>query len=227
MSPSVDRFEETEQEAVRAVASRYQKRGYDVVREPAREILPKPLRRFQPDLIARGPHETVVVEVKSRSSLGKDPRLAEFARTVERIPGWRFELVVANPEIESSVPLDERSLTKREILRRLDEAARLEADGHREAALLLAWSAAEAALRHKSRACGIKPDGQSGMSIAKSLYSIGEIAKSTFDDLTDMFHLRNSLVHGFRAERPIQTRIERFETEIKKLVSNGRATQEQ
>jgi len=138
VSLAVSPFAQTQAEALQSVASRYKQDGYEVVLRPSGHALPKPLNRFRPDLVARGPHETVVVEVKSRSDLVKEPHLAQLAQTVEQIPGWRFEMVVVNPEVESSVPLDERSLTKRQILRRLDEAAQLHTDGHAEAASLLA-----------------------------------------------------------------------------------------
>lgn len=138
MSLGVDTFKQREEETLRSVASRYQEQGYEVVLRPSGDALPKPLSHFRPDLVARGPHETVVVEVKSKSDLVNERGLAQLARTVERIPGWRFELVVANPEMESSIPLDERILTKKQILQRLDEAARVDKEGHPEAALLLA-----------------------------------------------------------------------------------------
>lgn len=223
MSLDVSPFRQREEDTLRSVASRYQENGYEVVLRPSAKALPKSLSRFRPDLVARGPHETVVVEVKSRSDLVKERGLAELARTVERIPGWRFELVVANPEMESSIPRDERSLTKRQILRRLDEAARVEKEGHTEAALLLAWSGLEAALRHKARACGINPDGQSCLSLAKALYSIGEITKRYLEELSEALRARNELVHGFQLRRGIRTRVERLGALTKELVSNDEA----
>ena len=101
MSVAVSPFAQTQAEALQSVASRYKRNGYEVFLQPSGRALPKPLSRFRPDLVARGPHETVVVEVKSRSDLVKKPHLAQLARTVDRIPGWRFEMVVVNPEVES------------------------------------------------------------------------------------------------------------------------------
>lgn len=227
MSLSVGTFEETEEAALQAVASRYQRRGYQVFVRPPGEMLPKDLRRFRPEILARGPHENVVVEVKSRSSLGKDGRLAAIARTIEAIPGWRFELVIANPEVDRSVPLDEPTLTKRQILQQLDEAAQLEAGGHKAAALVLAGSAAEAALRHKSRGCGLKPDGQSGISLAKSLYSIGEITKATYENITAALQSRNTLVHGFRVRPADEMNVDRVKSEVRKLLANGETARAQ
>ncbi len=151
---------------------------------------------------ARRPGENVFVVVKSRLSLGKEPELADIAKTIGTMPDWQFELVVANPEVELSVPLNEPTLSKKQILKRLDEAERLDRNGHKEAAILLAWSAGETALRQMARACGMKPDGQSATSLAKTLYSLGGISKTAFENLTATLDCRNNLAHGFRARSP-------------------------
>jgi hypothetical protein len=221
VSLAISPFALREAEALQGVASRYKQDGYEVVLRPSGHALPKPLSRFRPDLVARGPHETVIVEVKSRSDLAKERHLAQMARTVERIPGWRFEMVVVNPEVESSVPLDQRSLTKRQILRRLDEAAQLHRDGHGEAASLLAWSALEAALRHRAQVCGVNPEGQSALSLAKSLYSVGEITKRDFEEFSGGLRARNALIHGFRVGRGIRTSLQRLTTMAKELLSES------
>jgi hypothetical protein len=223
MSAGISAFEQREEETLQSVASRYREHGYDVVVRPSADKLPQALSHFQPDLIARAAQESVVVEVKSRSSLGNQGDLAQLARTVERIPGWRFELIITNPEMESSVPLDEELLTKRQILQRLEEAAQIEKDGHSEAASLLAWSAVEAALRHKSRSSGINPKGQSALSLAKSLYSVGELTKRSFDDLTGTLHVRNELVHGFRVRRRSHNGVESLGALVRELLSGNEA----
>jgi hypothetical protein len=197
MTPPIGPFELTEEQAVRAVAARYQKQGYKAFIEPSANMLPKPLRRFRPDVLARRSGENVFVEVKSRFTLGQESQLADVVKTIETMPGWHFELIVANPEVELSMPLDEPMLPKKQILKRLDEAEALNRNGHKEAAILLAWSAGEAALRHAARACGLKPDGQSAMSLAKTLYSLGGISKRAFESLSAALDCRNNLAHGF------------------------------
>ncbi len=218
MSLATGAFEQIEKETLRKVASRYKDDGYEVVLTPPSHILPKSLRSFRPDLVARGHNETVVVEVKSKFDLVKERGLAQLARSVSEIPGWRFEMIIANPEVESSIPLDERGLTDTQIFERVDEAERLEKEGHGDAAMLLAWSAVEAALREKARACGINSDGQSALSLAKSLYSIGEITKRSLDILIDALRTRNALAHGFHIRRGPRTRVQKLALVIKELL---------
>ena len=55
---------------VREVAAEYEAQGYKVLVEPSPAKLPEFLEGFHPDLIAQGPNESVVVEVKmGRSGL--------------------------------------------------------------------------------------------------------------------------------------------------------------
>ncbi len=44
-------FELKEEQAVTAVAARYQQRGYEVLLQPPANLLPKALRRFRPDVL--------------------------------------------------------------------------------------------------------------------------------------------------------------------------------
>ena len=55
---------EVYQRKVREIAADYRAHGYDVRIEPGPEELPAFLAGFRPDPIARGPHDSVVVEVK-------------------------------------------------------------------------------------------------------------------------------------------------------------------
>ena len=93
-----------------------------------------------------GDNESVVIEVKSRKSLASDPRARELARLLQDRPGWRFELVVV-PAEEESPYVGVQSFERDDILRGISEADQLNEAGSTEAALLLAWASAEAAVR--------------------------------------------------------------------------------
>ena len=102
---------------------------------------------YRPNLVVRKGGKAKVIEVKSRSSLEANPQVRELARIIDSKPGWSFELLlVAQPERLDS-PDGTRSLERGEILRRVEEAEAVLGSGHAEAALLLAWSACEAAVR--------------------------------------------------------------------------------
>ena len=120
--------------------------------QPPPQQLPDFLAGYTPDLIALGENESIVIEVKSRKSLASDPRARELARLLQDRPGWRFELVVVSGEEESPY-VGAQSFDREDILRGITDAERLNEAGSMEAALLLAWASAEAAVRecHRSR----------------------------------------------------------------------------
>ena len=85
---------ERESRRLRRVATEYRNMGYDVSVHPDPGVLPMALQELHPDLVAISGDDRVIVEVKSRHSLGAD--LSQLARVAEEA-GWRFELVLSNP----------------------------------------------------------------------------------------------------------------------------------
>ena len=136
--------------------------------------------------------------MKSRPSLAADPKISELARIIESKPGWSFELLfVSEPEKVDS-PEGARSFEKENIAQRIEQAE--ESLGARlpEAAFLLAWSAAEAAIREL-----LTGEGVPNTSITSPGYVLdqgvfhGVISRSEYDALTRMRKYRNAIVHGF------------------------------
>jgi hypothetical protein len=181
---------------LREVAEEYRGRGYEVLVEPKPKQLPRALARFHPDLVARKGDEVVVVEVKSRSELRQDPRLGELASAVRAHPGWRFELIIANPEHDGLLPEGAQAWEERDVLERLDEARSLLNAGHLEAALMLAWSAAEAALRILAKTDEIAPSRQDAAYLLKQLAFSAALTREQFQFLQNMSELRNAVAHG-------------------------------
>ena len=193
-------YDEKEEEGIRAVAARYQSRGYEVFVRPDPDLLPDAIRDIRPNLLARSASETVLIEVKSSASLRRGNRLRRIAQFVEKMPGWRLELVVVNPKTELSVPIDGAALSRQQILERLDEAKELAASGHLQAAFVMAWIAAEAALRRLAPEFGLDASGYSPGSLCRVLYSSGVISEKTYEILSRVMETRNSVVHGFRVQ---------------------------
>jgi hypothetical protein len=105
------------------------------------------LSGYRPDLLVRRGDEAIIVEVKSRSSLAKDPRIRELARLLQTKPHWNFELVVVGEAERLIAPEGARPFERDDILRGIEAAERLLESGFSEAALLLAWSTSEATVR--------------------------------------------------------------------------------
>lgn len=194
---------ERERRRVRALAREYRKKGYAVVVEPGAEDLPDFLKSCKPNLLATNDRERVVVEVKSRQSLSEPPSLTELAQALEGKPGWRFEFVMTNPirEMEEDEP-SPPPLTPQKIRERLDQTRRLaEGSEHREAALLFAWSVAEAALRLVADREGLSVGATNPVHAIKKLYSMGLMDRGDYELLSASAPIRNAIVHGFDVER--------------------------
>ncbi len=76
-----------ERRRLRDVAREYQRKGYQVLVEPRGSDLPVFLQNLGPDLIAHNGEEWVVVEVKSKTSLVRDPHLSQLTEVVSSRPG--------------------------------------------------------------------------------------------------------------------------------------------
>ena len=106
-----------ERQRARAIAEEYRRKGYEVIEQPLPEQLPEFLANYHPDILVKRSDEAIIVEVKSRSSLTKDPQIRELARLVQAEPHWKFELVLVGEEEQLGVPEGARTLERDDILR--------------------------------------------------------------------------------------------------------------
>ena len=143
----MDTTTELERKRLQELAREYREKGYEVIVEPRKNALPNFLSDYQPDMIARNDEESVVVEVKSRSSLAHSEYLQSLADRIKEKAGWRFELVITNPKEESVSKQASTLPSEVELVNRIQETRKLMTSGHKEAALLLGWATAEGALR--------------------------------------------------------------------------------
>ena len=178
-------------------AEEYRSKGYEVLREHPIDFLPG----FRADLIVRKDDQVKVIEVKSRSSLSADPRISKLARIIDAKPGWSFELLlVGEPEIVSS-PEGARPFEIESINQRVDQAEKVLGLGLSEAALLLAWSAGEAAARVLVASQGtVTKEIKSSRHVLDQAVYYGVISNSEYRDLVGMQKYRNAIVHGFSVE---------------------------
>jgi uncharacterized protein YutE (UPF0331/DUF86 family) len=187
-----------ERQRARAIAEEYRSRGYEVIEEPSPAQLPDFLSGYRPDLLVRKGDEAIVVEVKSRSSLAKDAQIRDLAQLLQTKPHWNFELVVVGEGERISAPEGARPFERADILRGIEAAERLLESGFSEAALLLAWSTAEATVRLLIEEEGIVLDHLNPLYILKQAVMNGVIARDDYNFLTNVIKYRNALVHGFK-----------------------------
>jgi uncharacterized protein YutE (UPF0331/DUF86 family) len=184
------------------VAEQYRDEGYEVILRPRGKDLPDFLDRLEPDLIARNRSETVVVEIKTKGDLATDHHLRDLAAIVNAQPGWRFDLVVSNPQIwPDAIPSDASERDVSEIRSLTDSAARLLSLGELEAACLIAWSAAEAAMRQVARREAIELERNDSEFVLKTLYAEGILSRGDYEQLQKSMRIRNALAHGLKYDR--------------------------
>jgi DNA-binding transcriptional ArsR family regulator len=171
------------------LGQRYEERGYAFFKYPPREMLPEFLREYRPDAIALGPKDNVVIEVKS----GRGERPAkQIARLFKEQQDWRLDLVFAE-DVDAGEPVLS-SPARETIDAAISQAKKLKANEFVQAALVIAWSALEAAARlhdkheeHRTRTT---------QSLVEFLERDGLVDFETAKDLRSAGELRNRLVHG-------------------------------
>jgi len=191
----------SERSQLQTVGRRYRRQGYTVIVEPRGDDLPPFLARFTPDLIAYNDRESVVVEVKARRDLPTSTDIVDLATAVDGRDGWRFDLALVKPERTPLVADDADALTRHEIGSRLDEARQLARGRQNDAALLLAWSAIEAALRLVARQQRIALDDEQPAYVIKQLYTLGVLSRRDYEVLRQGLETRDTIAHGFRPAR--------------------------
>jgi uncharacterized protein YutE (UPF0331/DUF86 family) len=212
-----------ERQRARALAEEYRRQGYEVIEAPSPAQLPDFLSDYRPDLLVQKGDEAIVVEVKSRSSLAKDAQMRDLAQLLQTKPHWNFELVVVGESERMSAPEGARPFERDDILQRIEAAEKLIESGFSEAALLLAWSTSEAALRLLIKEEGIVLDHLNPPYILKQAVMNGVIAKDEYNFLTNVIKYRNALVHGFKTIDFDPALVSELISRTKRLLQSTRA----
>lgn len=185
---------ERERQRLASIASEYEREGYEVKFEPVSADLPDFSTDLKPDFIAVGKGETVLVQVKNRDELKDEQSLLRLQDAFRDRPGWRFELVIDRPTDEQ----EQQPIETTQIRAALDEGNQLQNQGHVTAALLVLWSATEAALRLLANRENIELESPAAGYILKRLYTLGLLARAQYLTLDEIMKLRNQAAHGFQ-----------------------------
>ena len=188
----------TERQRARALAEEYRRKGYEVIEEPAPEQLPDFLAGYHPALLIRKGDEAGVVEVKSRVSLAKEPHVRELAQLLRTKPNWNFELVIVGEEEPLRTPEGACPFDREDIFQGLEASERLLVLGFAEAALLLAWSSAEAMVRLLTLEEGYVLDRHTPLYVLKQAVVQGVISREAYAFLTKAMQYRNAFAHGLK-----------------------------
>lgn len=189
-----------EREELVKLAKEYRSQGYEVVFHPNSEDMPSFLKNYRPDMIARRGDEAVVVEVKSRSSLGSE-YLSSLVKTIEQHQGWRLDLVLDNSEDIFPYPSkSEGSLQQQEIESRLPIAKQIVSQ-NLDSAVLYTWALAEATLRLLAEKDELSLKRSDPLYLVTYLTHQGVISQSECRLLKNALSLRNTIAHGFKTSQ--------------------------
>ena len=188
----------TEEERVLSLIKEYQSEGYNVLVQPRREELPEFLQRVQPDLVASRGDENIVVEVRSRSTLG-ERGIDAFVQAVEGHPGWAFELVLVNPPETGTFGASYRSLDTRQLHLILDQAEAFRGSDPRYTALLT-WVAIEGAVAERLTELDANSPSRSPKRMIKEALSLGLIDPEDARLLERLAEFRNRFIHAINVE---------------------------
>jgi hypothetical protein len=188
----------TEREFVEHIARDYRMNGYVVILHPDKDNLPPGLEGRGIDMIAEGKGEKIAVQLKSRYQLVDLDAVRQLEEQMKGQPGWRLELIVVPPEDGSEVPRNGTEADTGYIRSMMDEVTAALVAHLLRSAFIMAWAAAEAALREVAREQGLTKELEAPRFLLKTVYSNGGISREDYDGAEQAFQVRNVLVHGFR-----------------------------
>jgi hypothetical protein len=188
----------TENEALERYATDLKALEYVVITHPKDDHLPAFAKGLNADLVATKGAEGILLQVKgSRDALEKDPNTPRIAAAVESQPGWRFDLIVLQPESESQkLPGHAREPSLDQIVAGLAYAERVANGGDALPGFVLAWGTLEATMRHAARQAGLEVRNPTPTTLIRVLYSNGLIDQEEFGHLNEAITIRNASVHG-------------------------------
>lgn len=188
--------QDSETTALEALLPDLEARGYDVYVHPPHGIAPAFLGNYMPDAIAirttanSGRDKNIAIEVMRESS-STEQKLEKIVKLFDGQEDWEFRVVWLVPlSPDETVPLP----TPSEIEGRLNEIDRLVAEGHLNAALLLAWAVFEALGRTLQSSQFQRP--QTPGRLVQTLAESGHLTPEEADDVRALAIKRNALAHG-------------------------------
>lgn len=191
----------TVEEAIARAAEKYRKDGYTVALDAPPEALPPELRRDVPRLIATRNGRSTLCEVWVRGELHDLP-----PQTMPR--GWDFDAVLLPKPEYPDAPGPGFEATPEFAAQLLDEFDNLLPNGAARARFLVAWAAAEAAMRVAARRTGLETDRLAPRDVARELVHAGVISNDRYDAFRDLLPVRNRLAHGVPGDGPRADQVE-------------------
>lgn len=183
----------TPSEALDQVADRYAGRGYVIDRDPDDRSLPAGLRGRGPKLVARRDGRALYVETWLRGVVQEPPP--------DPMPaGWDYEAILMPADEPADAPGPGPAATPEFTARLLTELEEYVPAAARHSRLLLAWAAAESAMRVAAGREGIDVANMPPRQLFSELVWAGVMSNDQADAATGWLKARNRLAHGTPVE---------------------------
>ena len=195
-----------------AVIAKYSAEGFDVFLDPPEAVLPDVERGYRPDAIAIRPDKKIAIEV-IRSDEEADDRMYHLRGRFSPENNWQLNIVYISPGAPTPAI---GAAAPQAIIDATEQASQLNRAGQQTAALLMGWSALEAAGR------ALLPDQlkrpQMPAALIEALASEGYVTPSEADALRNISKIRNEAAHG-RPDIPVNQRdLDALVTTVHKLI---------
>jgi uncharacterized protein YutE (UPF0331/DUF86 family) len=203
-SPAQAWLPETEQQFLEGLRARYEDQGFDFTVAPDSRELPDFLGPYRPNALARKPGLNVAIEVKRQQTLSGQRSLQQIRQLLEGHPDWQLKVVYMGADPSQSVNISPAPLAA--LRARMEEIRALNADGHRRAAFVMAWSVLEAALNSVRADARSKPRAPG--TVLESLAMDGYIEPDMERRMRSLIEPRNRIVHGDLDVEPTSADVE-------------------
>lgn len=180
---------------VAGVVTEYAAKGYRVITAPGPADLPNFLQGLQPDIVAFGADEAVVIQVKHSSRLAHSDVLSRLAAALTGRPGWRLEYRSAGEESQPDDSAFSEALSDEAVEMLLDDAEAAMNRRHWVTAISLAAAGAEVLLRRIGHRLAKDVDRIGPVGLTKTLYSEGPLSSEQTRGVLELFELRNAAIH--------------------------------
>jgi hypothetical protein len=180
------------------VRAEYESRGFEVIPDPAPELIPFDLDGYRPRLLMHHGDEHYLVDVRHLGISISVDRLIEVSDEVRKHRGWHLFLVTTG-DVPSGAPGIYDPLAGWPKLRRRVVAAIQLADrgGDPEAALLALWAALEGVLRKTAQRLSIPVERLPTAQLLPSLYSYGNLTLEQYEMLQEVLRVRDRVAFGY------------------------------
>lgn len=184
-------------ETLTRIRSDYAGEGSALLISPAGVEVPQFLRQYVPDAIVKRPDGGIVIGIKPVPPTDEDDRRLELlAREVQRHPGWKFQMCLAQPRQELLDAQFEPG--KSDILNEIETGRHILNKYGPKAALLYSWGLLEAAARKVLASETGRPRKRiPAAALPALLVSEGLADDESGRELGKIAAIRNQVAHGF------------------------------